>query len=455
MGIYKKALSKDFDAESPLNISKDSRQYVITPNVKDSFFTKCMLSEENTILHPSLRRGPDKKEMADRPKAKQPRDFDDVFATIDRKRYYFHPDRPAVRTVDDLGAGLDEDLDDAIKVAKEVALDDAGPGATINGDDISIPTAYMRITRQDGLQVIVNFGALINKTENGESKSSNLRRIVTVSKGYNKLCEVYFLRPKEVVRINVLLAYSSRPYRLEAFLKMFAGYFKSAHTDLVRIVVSTTEKERADVERVGSQYEELTEARFSVVTSKGDEFGNFSRAVAMREAAKTVPDDEVIFLSDADLIIGGNFLQNCRVNIMRKHQVWFPVMFSLFPYGKSLSSKDGMWRRSSYGMACMYADDFRIVGGFGGDEEKAFTGWGSEDVFLYNKFRDDSKYAVLRTLEPGLQHQWHAKNCEQNEHYENCMRTNYMTIGSQDRIAKLMAEERVNTSSLTQDAIPV
>lgn len=453
--VYFELLSKRIDTGSPLNVSEDDREYVITHNVNDPFFKKCMIAKENTVSHAGLRRGPDEKEIADRVNAKQPRDFDDVFATIDRKRYYFHPDRPAVRTVDALGAGLDKDLDDAINVAKEVALKDAGPDATMKDDDVSVPIAYMRNTRQDGLQIIVNLGTVVNKTENGEFKRSNLRRIVTVTKGFNKLCETDFLRPREMVRINVLLAYSSRPYRLEAFLKMFAGYFKSSNTDLVRIVVSTTEKERAEVERVGGQHEELTDARFLVITSKGDEFGNFSRAVAMREAVKTVPEDEVIFFSDADLIIGGNFLQNCRVNIMRKHQVWFPVMFSLFPYGKSLSSRDGIWRRSSYGMACMYASDFLAVKGFGGDEEKAFTGWGSEDVFLYNRFRDDPDYAVLRTLEPGLQHQWHAKDCEHNEHYDNCMRTNYMTIGSQEVIAKLMAEKRVNVSSLTKDAVPV
>lgn len=434
-------------AASNANAPPDNRDFVISQNVTDSFFTKCMISPERSVLHPSLRRGPDEKEIEGRVSAKQPRDFDDTFATIDRKRYYFHPDRPAVQTVDTLAAGLDTDLDDAISVALKVAEKDAGGPL----QDVTVPVAYMRTTRQDGLQTIINIGGVANKT----TSPANIRRLVTVSRSFVHPCEVHFVRPREVVKIHVLLAYSDRPSRLAAFLKMFALYFRSAKTDMVRIVVSTTEPERKAVLRAARAHEELTPLRFAVITSKGDEFGKFSRAVAMREAAKTVPPDEIIFFSDADLAIGGNFLQNCRVNLVKGFQVWFPVMFSLYPYGKRLSSQDGIWRRSSYGMACMYQTDFNSVGGFGGNEEKAFSGWGSEDVFLYNQFRDNEKYAVLRTLEPGLQHQWHGKECEHNEHYENCMRTVYMTIGSQAAVAKLMAEAQVDISGLTKDALPV
>lgn len=444
---YYREKAHDIDSHSPL-WRQDDREYVITDDVSHPFFQKCMLDPDHAVLHHSLRRGPDLKEIEGRQSAKQPRDFEDIFATIDRRRYFFHPDRTAVQTVDALGAALDTDLDNAIAVATAVVEKDAaGPL-----DDVDVPVAYLRTTRRDGTQAIINIGGTVNKTTGSLAR---VRRVVTVSRGYGRPCEVSFTRPREVVKLHVLLAYSQRPHRLEAFLKMFAGYFSATKTDLVRIVVSTTREEKDEVIKHGKAHLELTPARFSVITSKGDEFGNFSRAVAMREAAKTVPNGEVIFLSDADLAIGGNFLQNCRVNIVNGYQVWFPVMFSLYPYGKSLSSRDGLWRRSSYGMACMYKADFNAVGGFGGKEERAFTGWGSEDVFLYNQFRDSDKYAVLRTLEPGLQHHWHGKDCEMNENYENCMRTVYMTIGSQDAIARLMSEKRVDVSSLTKNALPV
>lgn len=395
-------------------------------------------------------RGPDKIEIQGRAAAKQPRDFEDTFATIDRKRFYFHPDRTAVQTVDALGAGLDKDLDDAITIAR--AITEADVGVALH--HIKVPMAYMRTTRQDGSLTIVNIGAMVN-----HSRISNhptyIRRMVTVARTYNSPCQVSFARPKEIVRINVILPYSHRPHRLSAFLKMFAIYFHSAKTHMVRIIISTTNAERHHVESLRDKYPELTSSRLIVLTSNGDEFGNFSRAVAIREAAKIVPSDEVMFFSDADLIIGGNFLQNCRVNVIKGYQIWFPVMFSLYPYGKSLSSKDGLWRRSSYGMTCMYQSDFVKIGGFGGNEETAFTGWGSEDVFLYNKFRDSDKYAIFRTLEPGLQHLWHGKECEHNEHYENCMRTVYMTIGSQEAVAKLMSEKHIDVSLLTKNALPV
>lgn len=433
---------------APAPVSKpDVRDFLVTDDVTDTFFSKCMISRETSVLHPSLRRGPDTKEIEGRASARQPRDFEDTFATIDRRRFFFHPDRPAVQTVDTLGAGLDTDLNDAVAVANALASKDVGAEL----DNVDVPIAYMRTTRRDGVNTIINIGGTANKT----GKPMNVRRLVTISRNYGGPCEVQLVRPREVVRIHVLLSYSQRSHRLAAFLKMFALYFSSAKTDMVRIVVSTTHGEEKEVKKAAKKHPELTEARFGVVTSDGDKYGNFSRAVAMREAAMTVPKDEIIFLADADLAIGGNFLQNCRVNVVNGFQVWFPIFFSLYPYGKKLSSRDGLWRRSSYGMACMYRGDFDAVGGFGGDEETVFAGWGSEDVFLYNRFRDNDKYAVFRSLEPGLQHQWHGKDCERNEHYENCMRTVYMTIGSQEAVAKLMAEEDVDVSSLTKDALPV
>lgn len=424
---------------------------VAVNHVTTSYFQTCVIAAETSCLHPSLRRGPDAKEINGRASAKQPRDFEDVFSVIDSKRFYFDPDRNAVRKVDDLGAGLDSDLDDAIQVSKAVVERDSTSALT----DVTVPIAYLRTTRRDGWQTVVNIAGVVNHTVNGIAKRSNVRRMVTVTRGYGKPCQVSFVRPRQVVRINVLVPYSNRPHRIAAFLNMFNMYFDTVKTDLVRIIVSTTKEEEAAVNDIINEHADLTEARVLVVTSNGDEFGKFSRAVALREAAKEVSSSEIIFISDTDLTIGGNFLQNCRVNVVRGSQVWFPVMFSLYPYGRGLSSKDGMWRRSSYGMACMYQSDFDAVHGFGPNEESAFTGWGSEDVFLYNRFRDDDKYAVFRTLEPGLQHQWHGKDCEHNEHYENCMRTVYMTIGSQDAIAKLMVDAHVDITNLTKNALPV
>lgn len=431
---------------------ENDEDVLVIRNVSSRYFGSCVVGQDTSCLHASLRRGPDEKELDGRAFAKQPRDYDDVFNVVDQRRYYYHPDRPAVQTVDTLGAGLDSDLDDAITVARSIAERDAQ--AQIQG--VSVPVAYLRTTRRDGWQAIINLGAVVvQNTSDGRPRLSHLRRMVTVTRGYGDRCQVSLVRPREVVRINVLVPYSNRPNRIAAFIKMFASYFASARTDLVRIIVSTSPEEASSVTSAARRHAELTDARFSIITSSGDEFGNFSRAVAIREAAKLVPSDEVIFISDTDLSIGGNFLQNCRVNIVRGSQVWFPVMFSLYPYGRGLSSKDGMWRRSSYGMACLYSSDFQAVGGFGPDEETKFTGWGSEDVFLYNRFRDNKSYAVLRTLEPGLQHLWHGKDCEHNEHYENCMRTVYMTIGSQDAVAKLMVDAQVDVSNLTKNALPV
>lgn len=430
----------------------DSRPLIFASNISSPYFNACFLSSDTSVLHPSLRRGPDTSEISGRASAKQPRDFDDVFSTIDRRRYYFNADRTSVQTVDYLGAGLDSDLDDAIRISTAVAQHDVDSDSVTS---IDVPVSYMRTTRQEGWQAVINLGGIAMK--NGSSV--HFRRMVTVTRGYGTPCETSLVRPREMVRINVVVPYSNRPHRLTAFVKMFSTYFAStsSYTE-VRIIVSTTKEEVSTVNNTIRRHTAFVgenEKRAKVVISEGDEFGNFSRAVAIRDAVIHVPTDEVIFIADADLVLGANFFQNCRVNIVRGSQVYFPIMFSLYPYGKGLSSRDGLWRRSSYGMVCLYKSDFDAVGGFGPDEEEKFSGWGSEDVFLYNRFRDSKKFAVFRALETGLQHQWHGKDCERNEHYVNCMRTVYMTIGSQDAIAKLMVDARVDISNLTKNALPV
>ncbi|CAN8061830.1 unnamed protein product [Agarophyton chilense] len=391
-------------ADRPPRVSggeHDGHAFFMTDDVSDPFFGKCYVASQRSMFHPSLSRGPDRAEIKARRVAKQPRDFDDVFAVVDEKRFLHHADRPSVHTVDELGAGLDTDYDDVRKVAMSLTQQDVKKG-TVN--NIHTPVVYVRNNRRDGFQSIVNVrGTVEYFNRNGTKRAAKpkVSRVVTVTKGFGRPCQVHFVRPRESVRIHVVVTYAGRPSRLAAFLTMFNSYFKKTQTDLLRVVLATTDKEKSGVKSKVKKYKHLTSNRITVVSSRGDVNGDFSRAVAIREAAKLVPDKEIMFFSDIDLVIRGNFLQNCRVNSIMGSQVWFPVMFSLYPHGKSLSSKDGFWRRSSYGMVCVYKSDFDKVGGFGGNEEKVFQGWGSEDVFLYNQFRDNPDYAVLRTLEPG------------------------------------------------------
>lgn len=437
----------DRPASSSVRARHRQQPFVVSDNVSDPFFAKCYVASERAVFHPSLRRVPDEKELHARLDANQPRDYDDTFAIIDQRRFLYHPDRTAVRTVDEIGADLDTDYDDVRTVALSVTEHDLRSPLI----DVETPVVYLRNTRQQGFQAIVKVRASYNHTD----KISKVTRVVTVTKGFGRPCEVHFVRPRDLVPIHIVLPYSKRPRRLTAFLSMLDTYFSTTRSDTLHIIISTTEQEKASVINKGKKHKHLTSARLSVVSSKGDAKNSFSRAVAIRNAAKNVPRDEVMFVSDVDMRMRGEVLENCRTNTMKGSQVWFPVMFSLYPYGKSLSSRDGMWRRSSYGMACMYRSDFDKVGGFGGQEERRFQGWGSEDVYLYNQFRDNPDYAVLRALEPGLLHRWHGKECARNKHFKDCMRTVYMTIGSQETIAELMADAEVDFSRLTRDSFPL
>lgn len=440
--LFRTAL--DTRASSPVRGST-TLQWIATSAVSDPDVERCLLTHDNSVFHGSLKIGPDQTEIDGRQHAKQPRDFEDTWATVDSQRNYYHPDRVAVSKLDKLGAGIDNEFDDAVLIASNAVEAEVGAVAVKS----QVPVAHMRTTRRYGSQTVLNLAMHFNDS----AKAGVERRIVTVSRPYNTPCEVNVLKPRDIVTLHIIVSYSGRPARLAAFLEMFAKYL--AKTRMLKIIIAVPEAEAEEVRNAAAKHQELTADALKVLSPKGDANGKFSRAVALRDATKLVPKDEVIFFADVDLVLGGYILHSCRMNSVRGSQMWFPIMYSLYPYGRSLSGRDGLWRRSSYGMACMYRQDFDAVGGFGGDEETKYSSWGGEDVDFYNNVRDNRNYAVFRSLEPGLLHKWHGKSCERNEHYASCMRTVYMTVGSQERLAALLGEKEVDISELTAQAAPV
>lgn len=82
--------------------------------------------------------------------------------------------------------------------------------------------------------------------------------------------------------MNVLVPHSNRLHHIVVVLIMYAEYFEeslSSVTDLIRIIISTTSEEEAAMQKtVAKQSDTLTlvaKGRVRIVTSDGDEFGNF------------------------------------------------------------------------------------------------------------------------------------------------------------------------------------
>ena len=150
--------------------------------------------------------------------------------------------------------------------------------------------------------------------------------------------------------------------------------------------------------------------------------GNFSRGVALSLAANKFGKTALLFLCDVDLIFNSEFIDRCRTNTALGKRVYFPIMFSQFDPELTYSNKTkpdshftinkdaGVWRRFSYGPACIYHQDMDAVGGF----DTSIQGWGLEDVDLFEKFVAHPGIEVLRAADPGLIHVYHKINCDPN-----------------------------------------
>lgn len=264
--------------------------------------------------------------------------------------------------------------------------------------------------------------------------------------------------------LTLIVPYSSRPTRLTAYL---AAYKRLVWSDPnVTLVISTLSNDVKDVVKAviaaglprtphpKAATTSLTAPvplhvhGVSILTTSGDRSGAFSRSVAIREAVKRLPTTALFFVTDVDLEVKVGAVRNCRSNALIGGQAWFPIFWSFYAATKPvLIASSGFWRTSSYGPVCVHKNNWDAAGGFGGNEERRYVGWGSEDVDLYSVFRDSPDLAVMRGLEPNLFHAWHGKACAHNMAYAACVKTIAMSMASQERLAQLVVETGVDVAA--------
>lgn len=291
---------------------------------------------------------------------------------------------------------------------------------------------HHRLDRFRGLQYVANF----KLRESRDNKTFNM----LVEKSMDDpRCQVWFKESATDETVYILLPYKGREERLSAFVENFRALREESGENVV-LIVSCLKTSKYDIEFVNSLKDKLSSTGHESVAkliwlheNEGDVANGFSRGVALREAAKMAKgDNAVIFQCDVDMILLPTFFDRCRQNTILGSQVYYPVFYSLYPYANfapQIRQRNGFWRATSFGMTCMRKSDFQRVGAFN-DAETRFHGWGSEDVYQFERVRNTTELVAFRAVEPGLMHKWHTKQCDpKSEAYADCMKTNFVTMG--------------------------
>lgn len=137
----------------------------------------------------------------------------------------------------------------------------------------------------------------------------------------------------------------------------------------------------------------------------------FLRAGSLRQGIEWVYErfpDDLVFMTDVDMIIPPNFLNYVRHFSVKNKEVFFPICFSLYEdRGLLNSAEHGYWRDYGYGMSGMYVSDAIDHGMYTADANK--NSHGLEDNHAFWLFQEH-KVKVNRPMVQGFYHVWHRRS---------------------------------------------
>lgn len=324
---------------------------------------------------------------------------------------------------------------------------------------------YMRVNHFWGLEYKLHGSFTLTSVANDGNKiQKNKTATITVRRGFTqKFCDVSVNSdvPPPEAPLYIVVPYTGRIEQL----RLFYQNIKNLTDDGValRVILATYggpvhilgASELLRDMQLGITEGEITDGHIvQVVETGGDNYGKFSRSRALLDGSLYVPADGLMFYCDVDMIIRKHFFDNCRHNAHRNYQVYFPIVYSLYPYGYKVSREHGYWRKGAFGMVCGYKSDFKRTKSWERGQ-KLLKGWGYEDVLLRKEFNKHWQISVFHAMEPNLLHRWHPKYCQFNKHIAACLGTVFQNMGSQQFLASIVAGKGIDVRHIKYDPPPL
>ena len=307
-----------------------------------------------------------------------------------------------------------------------------------------LQNGYKRIDPNRGADYILDF--VLNRQYGHDSK---IHKRINLFRPFQ---DEFLIIPNEGSSdktVNFIVPLSGLSNRLVEFMRTYEANVLEIKEDATLTIVLSNSSDSEAVHKFIQHYQySYPDAKITILNI----YGSFARGVAIHKGVQLFSKSDLLFICDVDIDVKWNFLRRCRLNTVRSKQVYFPIFFKLYKmdfvhkYGRTnvtstIMRQNGHWAHYSYGMVCIYAEDYLDTGGF----DLTLQGWGEEDVSFLHQVMKAGK-EVMRASDPGLIHRWHPKHCNKasitsDTVYEHCLRSKAENIADRIELANYYFEK--------------